>query len=161
MENASKALIMAASVLLGVMILSVGVALFNSFGGFSRNITNEIEKSKIAEFNSQFLKYYGKSYDADTGKNEYIKLTTHDIVTLANLAQKNNIEHDVQEQNARNEKSYYIQIALGKNQTNLEKYNENELLSFLQKNSDKYYFVENVEISSITGRVIFMQLQEM
>lgn len=31
MENASKALIMAASVLLGLMIISVGVALFRSF----------------------------------------------------------------------------------------------------------------------------------
>ena len=168
MENASKALIMAASILLGVMIISVGVALFNSFGGFGRNITNEIDKNKIAEFNSQFLKYYGKSYDADTGKNEYIKLTTHDIVTLANLAQKNNIEYGVQEQNGKSEKSYYIQIALGKKQTNLEKYSENELLSFIQDNminetqdNIKYYYVENVEISSITGRVIFMQLQEL
>ena len=58
MENASKALIMAASILLGVMIISVGVALFNSFVGFSSDITNEIEKKKIEQFNLQFLKYY-------------------------------------------------------------------------------------------------------
>ena len=44
MENASKALLMVASVLLGLMIISVGVALFNSFGGSSASIMNKIEK---------------------------------------------------------------------------------------------------------------------
>ena len=37
MENASKALIMAASVLLGVMILSVGVYLFYVYSDYSSN----------------------------------------------------------------------------------------------------------------------------
>ena len=43
MENASKALIMAASVLLGLMIISVGVALFNTFSEFSRDTLDKVE----------------------------------------------------------------------------------------------------------------------
>ena len=47
MENASKALIMAASVLLGVMIISVGVVLFESFSGFAKDTTDKIEEARI------------------------------------------------------------------------------------------------------------------
>jgi len=61
MENASKALIMAASILIGVMIISVGVALFNSFGGFSKDIMTGIEETQVAEFNTQFLKCQQKN----------------------------------------------------------------------------------------------------
>ena len=35
MENASKALIMAAEILVGVMIISIGVYLFNTLGQYS------------------------------------------------------------------------------------------------------------------------------
>ena len=38
MENASKALIMAASVLLGVMIISFAVYLFSTFGSYSNEV---------------------------------------------------------------------------------------------------------------------------
>lgn len=135
MENASKALIMAASVLLGVMIISVGVALFQSFGGFSKSITNEIEKNKIAEFNSQFLKYY----NGDT------ELTAHDVVTLANLAHKTNIEQEVEENN-----EAYISVLLGKNQK-LEKYTEDQLNDMLREDSNS--IVAQV-IDKKTGEII-------
>ena len=48
MENASKALIMAATVLLGVMIISVGVALFNTFSEFGRDTLQKVEDKRIA-----------------------------------------------------------------------------------------------------------------
>lgn len=168
MENASKALLMAASVLLGMMIVSVAVALFNSFGGSSREIMNEIERGKIAEFNTQFLKYYGENYNTDTGEIEKIKITSHDIVTLTNLAKKNNIEYEVQEQNGKSDNSYYIQIDV-KNTKNLEKLNEEKLIAFLQENSykenteseTKYYYIENIETSTITGRVIYVKILEL
>ena len=76
MENASKALIMAGAVLLGVLILTVTVALFRSLGSSSAVIMEEIENARIAEFNNQFLKYYG----LEEG------ITAHDIVTIINLA---------------------------------------------------------------------------
>lgn len=167
MENASKALIMAASILLGVMIISVGVALFNSFIGFSSDITNEIEKKKIEQFNVQFLKYYGETYNEETGKTEKIKLTAHDVVSLANLSQKNNIEYDVQNQAMKSENSYYVQIDVNKYK-NFEKTSESEHKEFIQSNdmsnnsngelANKYYYIESIEISKITKRVIYVKI---
>ena len=61
MENASKALIMAASVLIAIMVLSLGVYLFSIFGGTSQEITNIITESQISEFNSNLTKYEGKT----------------------------------------------------------------------------------------------------
>lgn len=173
MENASKALIMAASVLLGLMIISVGVVLFKSFGGFSREITNEIQKKQIAEFNTQFLKYEGKSFNNETKQNEIIKITTHDIVTLANLAQKNNIEYELTNQTQskkKNENTYYVQIDLEegtKKSTNLERWTEKELTDFMQENNMnqdnkiKYYYINNIEISNITGRVTYVEIKKL
>ena len=173
MENASKALIMAASVLLGVMIISVGVALFNSFGGFSSEIADQIEKTKIAEFNSQFFKYYGETMEFNEQTNKYekqkIKITIHDVITLANLANKNNIEYEVQDQNGKSENSNYIQIEFNK-YSNLEKARE-EVLTQLIKDNDlttnnsgepqtKYYYITNIETSKKTGKVIYVQIQE-
>ena len=83
MENASKALIMVAEILIGVMIISVGVYLFNMFANYSSERYKKIEDTQIAEFNSQFLIYYGNGQD---GKP--IECTIHNIVGLANLAQK-------------------------------------------------------------------------
>lgn len=79
MENASKALIIAASVLIAIMVLSLGVYLFSIFGGTSQEITNIITESQISEFNSNFTKYEGKT-----------DIRAQDIVSVANFAIKNN-----------------------------------------------------------------------
>lgn len=171
MENASKALTIAASVLLGLMIVSVGVVLFKSFGGFSREINTEIQKKQIAEFNTQFLKYEGQSFNSETKQNEIIKITTHDIVTLANLAQKNNIEYELTNQaqsKKKNENTYYVQINLEDGTStnrNLEKWTEKELTNFIQENNMtqnnkmKYYYINDIIISNITGRVTYVEIK--
>ena len=75
MENAARALTMAAGVLIGIMIISIAVYLFTSLGNTSSEIYSKVEQTKIDKFNSQFLKYYR----LDT-------CTAHDIVSIANLA---------------------------------------------------------------------------
>ena len=167
MENASKALLMAASILLGVMIITVGVALFNSFGSFSSDIAKGIEKKKIQQFNVQFLKYYGDVYNEDTQQTEKIKLTAHDVVSLTNLAQKNNIEYDLQDEPTKSEHTNYVQINLDKNK-NLEKSSEDTLTQFIQDNglyydsnnqlTTKYFYINSIEVSKKTGRVICVEI---
>ncbi len=118
MENASKALIMAASVLLGLMIISVGVALFNSFSDFSKTTLDKVEETKIAEWNNNFLKYYGtiSTYNQDTKQDIIgpIKVTAHDIVTIANLAKQNNEKYELNENNSGNKNTYYVQVVVKK-----------------------------------------------
>ena len=48
MENASRALIMAAGVLVGVLLLSLAVYLFTIFGNFGSEMTTQMnEKNKV------------------------------------------------------------------------------------------------------------------
>lgn len=78
MENASKALLMAAGVLVGVLILTLIATLFISLTEF----TNEYQKTKMSEeilnFNTNFTKYLGQD------------LTVHEVVTITNFAKKEN-----------------------------------------------------------------------
>ncbi len=79
MENASKALIMAAGVLIGVMILTLWVYLFLSFGAQSEDIYNKMEEQQLVEYNAQYTLY--------SGRND---VTIYDIISVANLAYENN-----------------------------------------------------------------------
>lgn len=57
MENASKALVMAAGILLGLMILGALVLLFNNLSTYQQT-NQQIElESQIVEFNNQFITY--------------------------------------------------------------------------------------------------------
>ena len=60
MENASKALLMAAGVLIGVLILSLAVYLFANFGTASAEIHKQKDMNEINKFNTQFTSYEGK-----------------------------------------------------------------------------------------------------
>ena len=57
MENASKALIIAASVLLAIMVVSLGLVIFNK--AKSSQDTTSLDESEITMFNSKFERYAG------------------------------------------------------------------------------------------------------
>ncbi len=84
MENASKALLMAAGVLIGMMVLSLMVYLFVSFGSTSREIREEQAQKQLNQFNTQFTSYMGTTN------------TIYDVVTIANLATRNNIDYELE-----------------------------------------------------------------
>lgn len=88
MENASDALIMAASVLLAMMIISLGVYLFSSFANTAEESETIIFEKNVNEFNSRFLKFENAE-----------QITIHDIVSLANFARDNNLYYAGQEGN--------------------------------------------------------------
>ncbi len=110
MENASKALIMAAGVLIGIMILSLAVYLFATFGATSAEMHGQIEQDRINQFNAQFTSYESRQ-----------DITIYDIITLVNLAKDNNESYSLTEASDSN---YYITVnaALQNgNENNLEK----------------------------------------
>lgn len=107
MENASKAMLMAASVLIGIMIVSVMIYIFSLFGDFSATQEREREEQQREAFNGRFLKYDGLE-----------NVTVHDIVTIINLAAQNNRDRgfvnaagDIVTQEA-NDHEYYIQVEI-------------------------------------------------
>ncbi len=97
MENASKALLMAASVLVGVVILSLAVYLYISFSGSANEIGKQMEEGQLQQFNNQFTSYVDKK---DT-------LTIYDVVTVANLARDNNNYYQL---TSPTDNNFYIQV---------------------------------------------------
>ena len=91
MENASKALLISAEILIGVLILTVAVIIITSY----KSVTNEygeiVNTRQVESFNNQFLKYI----EYENGKM-YIK--AQDLITIKNLSidLKDNNNIDVQ-----------------------------------------------------------------
>lgn len=65
MENASKALIMAGSVLLSVLIISALVLLFNQIGAFKRSEVSEKDIEKLAEYTKQIETFNRELYGSE------------------------------------------------------------------------------------------------
>ena len=148
MENASKALIMAGGVLIGVLIISLAVYLFVSFGQTSAEINSQNAQKQISQFNSQFTSYEGNN-----------QLTIHDVVTVANFAMENNKYYD-------NNPDYIVEVYL-KN-TKYSTYEECKLLKKRIKDQVSYsgdihnYSCEILSYHS-NGRVLkikFLQIDE-
>lgn len=85
MENATKALLMAAGVLIGILILSMGVYLYYSIGGYVSQTRDKIQQQSLDKFNTQFYNYLAGN------NNEF---AFQDVVTAANLAYENNNKYD-------------------------------------------------------------------
>ena len=170
MENATRALHIAAGALLGVLILSVAVALFSIFGGSSKEIIEKLDEAKITEFNNNFLKYYNNLIDV------------YDVVTMANFAKKNNAELLISSEMSYNNNSEYIQVKLNYHKNgssnftvinNCEKWTESEINSFIKENcfkygtnggntSDKrqYSIKNNIVVNKLTRKIIYIEIEE-
>ena len=82
MENASKALLMAAGVLVGILILSLAVFLFVDFGGKSKTINEQITDNQLVQYNAQYTKYTGRD-----------NITIYEVVSVINMAIQNNEDY--------------------------------------------------------------------
>lgn len=173
MENASKALIMAAEIIIGVMIISIGVYLFNAMGNYSADTTAKMEETQIAQFNNQFLKFYGTSA-INGSKPEPIKCTIHDIIGLANLANKSNVANGFQEVQEPSDNLFYIKIDLQigtKSYKHIETYNQAKLVELVKLNDiienpetvepeTKYFKCVEAKFGENTKRVNYMKFVE-
>lgn len=168
MENATKALLIVAGVLIGVMILSLGVFLYANLGSYISETKQQMEITEIDQFNVQFTKYINMTEDPygtyNVNGKRYKKdfnLTIQDVVTVANLAYQNNFENELTDTSQiYNDSTYYVSVNAwinGHNVTNIEK-NINTTsagyLSNIQNQTHEYRcFNINVEYSEVTGRV--------
>ena len=79
MENASKALIMAGGILIEVLILTLGLYLFISFGQQSKEMHDRITDNQLTQYNAQYTVYSTRT-----------NITIYEIISVANLAHENN-----------------------------------------------------------------------
>ena len=152
MENASKALLMAASVLIGILIISLAIYLFVSFGSTSAEVHKQNEVQQIAQFNSRFTSYEQKT------------CTIYDVVTLANLATENNIYYELTDKQRNNKNVNYITVKLDnvpiegnyEDSDKNEEYNKflkDNLKELQNQNGTEKKYKCKTEISEITQRV--------
>ena len=70
MENASKALL-----LIAMLILSMAVILFNGYGSLGKTYEEALSESEVKSFNQNFIKFEGRT-----------DITIQEIVSLVNFA---------------------------------------------------------------------------
>ena len=59
MENASKALLIAGAILLCILIIAIGIFIYNSAQGTIVSSLNSLSTQEIEAFNNQFISYLG------------------------------------------------------------------------------------------------------
>lgn len=157
MENASKALLMAAGVLMTVLVLTLGLYLYASFSDSSKQMQDKISEANLDEFNNQFLSYTG------------INPTIYDILNLVNLADDCNERYEYTATD-----NYHIEIIVGGSKMNNNLTSEKIQLELnkLPGGSCDYAYIKDgtlalkrcqctkVEYSQATGKVQKMVFTE-
>lgn len=169
MENASRALIMAAGVLVGVLLLSLAVYLFTIFGNFGSEMTTQMNEKNLSEFNAQFTRY--ESYQDENGKWQNT-CRAQDVVTIANLAKENNNKYEYTVSDA-NTGYYYVKVIVKtghKTRENFEIASLDDYTSFLKDYSgnvqDGAYNVThfkciNIKLNQNSQRVCSVTFEQM
>lgn len=150
MENASKALLMAATILISVMLVSLATYLFATFGNYSKNINDNINQKTKQEFNAQFTKYE----TSETGE----PCTVYDIVTIINLAKNCNDQYEEYQKGRindfQNDSNSYIYVTVN-GESIIEVSDTKSLNSFISQHNgeDNGKYICTVHISDQTGLV--------
>lgn len=85
MENASKALLMGASILIAVLILGIATRFFGSASSVTKQYDKTMEATQISTFNSNFTKFAGAVVnEANNELQQYA--TIYDVISTANFA---------------------------------------------------------------------------
>lgn len=138
MENASKALMMAAGVLIGILVLSLAVYLFVNFGGTSAQVHKQVQQTEINKFNVQFTVYESME-----------DVTIYDVITVANLAKENNKYYELEKAE---EGNLYVSVKLGNEslETKSSQYLEDKIKN---ENYNLPKYTCKTYINPTTGRV--------
>lgn len=132
MENASKALIMAGGVLIGIMLLSFMVLMLSKGGSISSEYDSQNADNQLVKFNSQF-----EIYDREDN-------TFFDIITVANLA------YDVNKRNGYDDSnSVIVELCL-------ENKNSVSHSIFPKKNLQKNYFFPGMNTNADKKNQVYM-----
>lgn len=127
MENASKALLMAAEVLLGVLLLTLMATIIYFFTNYQAEIESNQNAKEIYRFNSQFEVYEEKE-----------SLTAQDVLSINNL---------VENYNSKFENEQPIKVIINGSSANMDsEYLKQDLI-----NSKKYSI--KIEYNENTGKI--------
>lgn len=129
MENASKALIIAGEILIGVLILSLASYIVIQFGNFSRNMNEQISATEIRTFNVNFTNFSGRA-----------NISMQEIASIINYAKQSNSNYEAEPGD-----EFYVDVQI--DGSSVLDDSINDLLA--QNKNDKVYSC-NVTLSQIT-----------
>ena len=134
--NASDALIMAGEILIAILVLTLIVTVNVLFGSFSRNLNEEMAKSKDAAFNAHFYNYMNRA-----------NISSSEVASIINYAKLKNDENGYTrvsptDLSANISAPYYINVYI------------NDVSFFYKSKSDDFYndFIDNDQDYEETAR---------
>ena len=119
MENASKALLIAGALLLSIMILTVGIILYNNFSDTTKKYSDNLSATELAKFNAKFEVFRGRT-----------DVTEQEIVSLINIV-------------AEYKKKTPMDVAISINGNSYT-----DTIRFLEDNLGTKFTCENIEYNS-------------
>lgn len=130
MENASKALLIGAGVLLAMLILFVAVRMFSSASRVTEAYQSKEVTSEVTVFNSNFTRFIGAVVkDGEITDQSYAKI--HDLISVANFVWNYNnkvVMHPLNPEDPNDERLIHVNLKLnGKRAlelTDLQNYNQ-------------------------------------
>lgn len=146
MENATKALYIAAGLLMGIIILSLAVMLFSSLQSYIAEYKKQIEFNELNAFNSKYQKYV----------DENATITIQDVVTVAGMAYEDNSSFNIDtDQWNVSDNSLYIGIYIGGER--IDQNIKENIQDLLTENIANEYrcTADNVQYNSV-GRIFEM-----
>ena len=145
MENATKALLISGGILIAILILSIGVYLFATYGQLGENYERNLSAGEIRKFNSNFIQFEGRD-----------DITAQEIVTLYKFVKAYN------EKNETSIADIEVKNAIGSNIPNSSNMalTEEDLVKFIENNSNDstnnniiYFECTKLEYNPDTGMI--------
>ena len=143
MENAVKALYIAAGVLMAVMVLSLAAVLYSSLQSYVEDTNKQIQYTQVDSFNTEYLNY--------VNSNDGKVLTIQDVISAASS--------DTSQWKA-GPSTLYVQVLLNGRRID-QTINEN-MVSLLERNKDTKFSCKasDVLIGDSTGQVYSINFTE-
>lgn len=146
MENASKALLISGGILIAIIILTMGVYLFATYGQLGEEYQKNLSSGEIRKFNSNFIQF-----------EERENITAQEIVTLYKFVKSYNEKNEI----LTSITAIQVSNVTGSNIPNSSNdLSESDLIEFIKNNSNDsannkiiYFECTNIEYDESTGMV--------
>lgn len=115
MENATKALLIAGSVLIAIVLIAVGIKILSSTSGVTKEVDNLSSTMEASIFNSRFTQYEG------TQKGSSVKALIR-LIEQNNIKGEHHIDCDTSAQTIDINKNYIVDYQLGTDRVHINYY---------------------------------------
>ena len=95
MENASKALLIAGSVLIAILLVAMGVKTINSTSDMTEHVDTVSKSTAASSFNSQFLPYLSDSTSGVKAKSLVSKVLSHNATVSSDINDFSAASHQI------------------------------------------------------------------